>query len=437
MGHVTGKGIYRNLGDKVDNLPLRTPWNDAFYQILKELYTPDEAQLICNMPYGMSNLDRIARLSKLDKTAARNLLDGLCDKGLVIDAWIHDEYYYMPSPMVIGIFEFTMMRTAGNLNSKKWAELFLTYMRGDKSFIDANFGAGQKVGPMRTLPHEEAIEDAAHMEILDYEKASEIVEQSDRFSMAYCPCRHEKYHLGLKTCDTPLDNCSSFGIGADYLIRHKLAREVTKTEMLENVARSKELGLVLNADNVRKNLTYMCHCCKCCCNALHGISKLGYPNSIVTSNFISEVDEDLCAGCGKCAKACPIDIIEMVPIVNPASKKKAKPVVDKSICLGCGVCALNCNKKAMKLVKREKRMIHPETTFERIILQCLERGTLQNQLFDDPRNITHKFMRGLIGGFLRLPAVKKGLMSDGLRSRFLEAMKKGAAMQGKGWALDI
>jgi Pyruvate/2-oxoacid:ferredoxin oxidoreductase delta subunit len=434
MGHITGKEIYRKLGD---NLPLRTPWSNALYEILKELYTPEEAQLVCIMPYGMSNLDRIARLSKLDKNVARNLLDVLCDKGLVIDAWIRDEYYYMPSPMVIGIFEFTMMRTGGNLNSKKWARLFQAYMHDDKSFIGANFGAGQKVGPMRTLPHEEVIQDSAHMEILDYEKATEIVEQSNRFSMAYCPCRHEKLHLGTKTCKTPIDNCSSFGIGADYLIRHKLAREVTKSEMLENVARSKQMGLVLNADNVQKNLTYLCHCCKCCCSALHGISRLGYPNSIVTSSFISEVDEDLCTGCGKCAQACPIEIIEMVPIDDPSTKKKANPVVDKSICLGCGVCALSCNKKAIQLVKREKRVIHPGTTFKRIILQSLERGTLQNQLFDDPGNITHKFMRGMIGGFLRLPPVKKGLMSDRLRSRFLAAMKKGAAMQGKGWALDI
>ena len=76
--------------------------------------------------------------------------------------------------------------------------------------------------------------------------------------------------------------------------------------------------------------------------------------------------------------------------------------------------------------QREKRVIHPETTFERVILQCLERGTLQNQLFDDPRRLTHKAMRGIVGGFLRLPPVKRALMSDTLRSRFLSAMAAGA-----------
>ncbi len=77
----------------------------------------------------------------------------------------------------------------------------------------------------------------------------------------------------------------------------------------------------------------------------------------------------------------------------------------------------------MSLVKREKRVLHPETTFERVILQSLEGGTLQNLMFDNPQSITQKFMRGFVGGFLRLPPVKASLMSDMLRSSFLNAMK--------------
>ena len=70
-------------------------------------------------------------------------------------------------------------------------------------------------------------------------------------------------------------------------------------------------------------------------------------------------------------------------------------------------------------------MLHPESTFERVILQCLEKGTLQNQLFDNPRSITHGVMRSIMGGFLQLPPVKKALMSDTLRSTFLNALISG------------
>jgi len=54
----------------------------------------------------------------------------------------------------------------------------------------------------------------------------------------------------------------------------------------------------------------------------------------------------------------------------------------------------------------------------------LERGTLQNQIFANPQSINEKFMRAFVGGFLRLPPIKKALLSDKLRSGFLNAMKE-------------
>ena len=257
------------------------------------------------------------------------------------------------------------------------------------------------------------------------------------FQIGICSCRHEKLHIGEKKCDVPLEKCSSFDLAADYLIRNKLAKEVSKSEMLENLAQSIEMKLVLCADNVKRNVTFICHCCKDCCNALAGISKFGYPNTVVTSSFIAKNDPDTCVGCGKCAEACPIDAIKMIPIDQPQTKKKKDPVIDASICLGCGVCALSCNKGAVTLVRREKRVLHPETTFERVILQSLERGTLQNQIFDNPQSITQKFMRGFVGGFLRLPPVKAALMSDMLRSSFLNAMTSGVRKQGKEWVTEM
>jgi len=439
MGHTNGKEIYRKLGKKIDNLTIRAPWNEALYKMLKELYSAEEADILIKMPYGLSNLDRVCEVTGYEKGKAEKILNGMTTKGLVMDLRLNDQSYYMPSPMFIGIFEFTMMRTGKNLSSKEWARLFHEYMHDDDSVWAANFAGGEKVSIMRALPHEEAISTQDFIEVLDYEKAASLVKEFDKFSIGLCSCRHEKFHLGKKECDSPLESCSSFGYAADYLIRNGLAKEVSKAEMLENIARSKEMGLVLNADNVKKNITYICHCCKCCCNTLLAISKHGYPNVIVTSNFIAEVDESKCLGCGKCSKACPIKAIEMILIKDNRieSKKKANPKVDKSICLGCGVCGLKCNTRAMRLTKRGKRVLHPETTFERVILQSLERGTLQNQIFDNPQSITQKAMRGFLGGFLRLPPIKKTLMSEMLRSSFLSSMKKGIKMQGKGWLTEM
>jgi ferredoxin len=438
MGHTDIKTIYQMLGRKIDNLSTRAPWNEAFYEILKGLYSEKEADVLVKMPYGLSNLNRVAQVTKYESTELLKILEGMCSKGLVMDLWLNDAYHYMPSPIMIGIFEFTMMRTGGSVDSKVLARLFNQYLNADNgAYYAANVKKGNNVSVIRALPHKDAINPSEYMEVLDYEKAASIIESSEKFSIGICSCRHEKLHVGEKTCDVPLEKCSSFNHAADYLIRNNLAREVSKSEMQENLAQSIELGLVLCADNVKRNITFMCHCCKDCCNALAGISKFGYPNAVVTSSFIAKNNPLTCLGCGKCAKACPINAIQMVPINNPQTKKKKDAVIDTSICLGCGVCALNCKNGSVTLSKREKRVLHPESTFERIILQSLERGTLQNQIFDNPQSITQKFMRGFVGGFLRLPPVKAALTSDLLRSSFLNVMVTGVRKQGKGWMTEL
>jgi hypothetical protein len=73
--------LYRALGDKIDNLPARAPWSETFHAILKELYTPEEADLVVRMPYTLSSLERISRMTRIEKTRLRTLLDGLCRKG--------------------------------------------------------------------------------------------------------------------------------------------------------------------------------------------------------------------------------------------------------------------------------------------------------------------------------------------------------------------
>ncbi len=437
MGHQTGKDLYRKLGEKIDNLPTRSPWNDSFYQMLKALYSEDEADLLVRMPYTLANFERVCQVVKGEPAAVRQTLDGLCDKGLVTDIWADNQYQYMPSPIAIGIFEFTMMRTGEGLESGRWAHLMHEYLNSPENLFTANAGGREQVSFIRTLPHHELVDASQRVEILDYEKAAHIVEESHRLAIGLCSCRHEKSHLDEKGCDTPLETCSSFGVSADFLVRHNMARRVSPEEMLDNIARSKELKLVLTADNVQQNVGFMCHCCKDCCNVMRGITLYGCPRIIVTSNYLSEIDLEKCSGCQKCVKACPANAIEMVDIPFPAGKKKKDPLVDTDICLGCGVCGLVCHKDAVKLVLRPQRVIHPETTFERVILQAMERGTLQNQLFDNPQSVSQEMMRIIFGAFLRLPPVKRGLMSDLLRSRFLTAMKAGVKMQGKGWLLEV
>jgi hypothetical protein len=46
-------------------------------------------------------------------------------------------------------------------------------------------------------------------------------------------------------------------------------------------------------------------------------------------------------------------------------------------------------------------------------------------------------LRGFVGGFLKLPPVKKALLSDQLRSRFLNSLQSGVRKQGKAWVTEM
>jgi ferredoxin len=419
MGHVVAKEIYRNLGRKIDGLATRAPWSEALHQLLRALYTEEEADLIARMPYTPSRLNRIARITGTEPTKLQSTLEGLTDKGLIMDLHDGEEYTYVISPMVIGIFEFTMMRAGPEPDFKTWAELFQAYL-SEGSFYHTNFSLDQQVSIARAVPHRDTVRVEEAVEVLPYEKVEAIVAEARDFAIGTCSCRHEKQHTNHKECDVPLETCASMGRAADYLIRHGMARKASREEMLELFEQSRDMKLVFSADNVKSGVDFICSCCSCCCNILQGVRTWGYPNALVASSFIAAPEEKRCIGCGSCAEVCPAEAIRLEVVgTRPSGKEVRQARVDASLCLGCGVCALVCKPGVMRLAKRQRTVIHPETFLERTILAALERGNLQNYMFDEPERLDHRAMRTIVGAILRLPPVKRALVSDALRSRFL------------------
>lgn len=425
MGHLAYKDAYRDLGRALDGLTVRVPWSETLRLILRELYTEDEAMLVSRMPTGLASLRRVARVTGMEEGTLRPLLEGLASKGLVMDLEIASEYRYTVSPMVIGIFEFTMMRTDGAPDFKRLAGLFHDYMQSRGSMSNANFSHGERVSFMRTLPHSSALAAEPHVEVLDHQKAEGLVESASGLTVGICSCRHEKMHLGTKQCAAPLETCIGFASETDYSVRRGLARPADRSEVRELLARARELKLVLNADNVRTGVSFLCLCCGCCCNVLTGIKRFGLPNVVVTSGFRAECADALCTGCGTCARACPIGAISMEKSEPRAGRKGARPRVDATFCIGCGVCALSCAAEAMRLVPQAQRPLLPENTVERVIFQSLERGTLQNFIVDNPNTGSGRFLRAVLAAFLRLSPVKRAIMSDTFRSRFLSRITAG------------
>jgi ferredoxin len=98
--------------------------------------------------------------------------------------------------------------------------------------------------------------------------------------------------------------------------------------------------------------------------------------------------------------------------------KKAK--VHEDICLGCGVCVRTCSRKGLSLRSRPMRVITPLNSLHRIVVMAIERGDLQNLIFDNRALWNHRALAAVLGVVLHLPPIKQAMASRQEKSRFLE-----------------
>jgi ferredoxin len=225
-----------------------------------------------------------------------------------------------------------------------------------------------------------------------------------------------------RACDAPLDICMTFNNTAASLIKHGIARKVDSAECLDLLQSAYEHGLVQFGENVRENVNFICNCCKCCCEAMIAARRFALLNPVHTTNFIPEINEKDCTGCGKCVEICPVEAMTLVQSGSPDKKNTKKANLNKDLCLGCGLCARACKKAAIQLKSRLKRVITPLNGAHRAVLMALERGKLQHLIFDNQVLRSHRALAGVLGAILKLPPVKQALACNQLKSRYLETL---------------
>jgi NAD-dependent dihydropyrimidine dehydrogenase PreA subunit len=124
----------------------------------------------------------------------------------------------------------------------------------------------------------------------------------------------------------------------------------------------------------------------------------------------------------KCADVCPVEAMGIVSAGDPRRHKRKKAKVNEDLCLGCGVCARVCDKQAIELKQRAQRVITPVTTAHRAVVMAIERGGLQNLIFDNQALASHRAMAAILGVILKLPPLKQVLASQQMKSRYLDKL---------------
>jgi ferredoxin len=424
MGHLAGKKAYLDLQRRLDRMPVGAPAHRAFFELLEELFTEEECRVAAGIPLRLASLRSIARNAKLSDDATRTILDRLVRKGLVVDLPRDGRStVYFLNPTVIGFFEFSMMRVRDEIDQRRVSELMWSYMRDDPDLGFMRMLGEGETFIARPLVNEGALEPEAWTEILDIDKATAIIDEAGSWAEGICHCRHVKLHLG-KRCDYPLDHCLALGSGAEYLIRNGIAKRIDRERAREVLDYAREHGNVQMADNVRNRPGFICNCCSCCCEMMEAFRTLPEMTKVISSNYIAVIADEQCSGCGKCADACPIDVIDLVPAsgTDKIPKRKKMADVDDTRCLGCGVCHAACDFGGLTLVKARRRVYTPDNVMEKIALQAIERGKLQELLFNDPGKISHRTLGALLRTIVNLPPAKQALANRQLRSQFVSLM---------------
>ena len=365
MGHLSGgkEEAYQALAERLSRFPVGVVINDTLMEILKLLYSEHEANLGSKFPLKPRPLETIRDITGMADKELTALLEVMAEKGLVVDIPRKGTTYYMLSPVVVGFFEYSLMRTGG-ANIKELSALFEKYFQ-EQGVAEEIFGSDPKM--FRTLVYEHYIPELVQTEVLDYEKAEAVIRSSGGGSLSICACRHKASHLG-NPCRYPMDDiCTSLGRPSQWLIRRGFAREATTDQLLHNLERSYKLGLVLTCDNVIDEPAYICHCCGCCCGPLQAIKNHGV-QGVQPSNFIPSLDPDKCLGCEACIDLCHIEALKSSP--------EAELLLDRDLCIGCGVCAAACQEGALKMVQRETTYTPPQNKMAQLINIAIERNRL-------------------------------------------------------------
>ena len=377
--------------------------------------------MVALLPIRPFTVGKAAAAWKMNAKNTREILDQLAARALLVDFEQGGETHYVLPPPMAGFFEFSLMRVRDDIDQKLLSELFFQYLNVEEDFIRELFTRGEtQLG--RTFVHEPVLSYENALLVLDYERASEVIKSATHRGVSMCYCRHKMVHAG-RACEAPMNICMTFNTTAESLIRHGHARALDVSEGIGLLSEAYEKNLVQFGENVRERVNFICNCCGCCCEAMIAARRFAVLQPIHTTNFLPVIDEKTCNGCGKCVTICPVAAMVLVSANDPHEARKKIARLDETRCLGCGLCVWSCSRTgSLRLESRPRRVLTPLNSAHRVVIMALERGKLQELIFDNRMLWHHRALAAVFGIILRLPPLKRALAAEQVKSRYLEAL---------------
>jgi Pyruvate/2-oxoacid:ferredoxin oxidoreductase delta subunit len=339
--------VYQELCQKLAKRGGRFPGMDIpeFYNLAKELFTPEEAAVLNAIPKGYHPANTIAADLGKSEQEISAILERMADKGLCVGGEFGGAFFYSVYPLH-NIFDFQFMRGTSSDQDKRLAKLIHAF----KIAVDNAKGPPILNYPTtRVIPIDRKIK--VGNTVHTYHQVASYIEKYDPVAVSTCYCRQEaKLVDDNDICKKPFEVCMTFGMAAQFIIDRGIGRKISKEEAKEILKQSEEAGLVHCSLN-RQEIDFLCNCCRCHCVILDIALSQPKPGLSLNSGFYPTWNPDLCEACETCIDNCPTSALAM--------GGENIPIVNFDLCIGCGVCATGCPEGAIDLVERQEIPIPP------------------------------------------------------------------------------
>jgi ferredoxin len=318
---------------------------EEFYELIREFFTPEHAEIACNMPIEAISPEELAgRMQGMDATQLEMKLEEMADKGVVQVKERDDKKLYELLPFAPGFVEFEFLPGKMDDRSRRMYTLLRNYLKVSRSQSAASSPESPSPsGERKVVPVEKVV--LSQLSVLPYDEVIKLIDSSEHIAAGVCGCRHGA-DLAGKSCDIPKnDMCMILGESAQFAASRGFVHTLSKDEARNIVDEAERIGLVHQyTNNKDRYIDYLCNCCGCHCAMLRGVMYSPSPGHTAIVNWMIEVDHDTCSGCGLCIDRCWMNALKMEGDVA---------VVDTNRCIGCGLCQYVCVTDALNLVSKE------------------------------------------------------------------------------------
>lgn len=340
------KDIYTDLAEHLEHLIMGYPYSDALIDLLKEMFSPVEAEVALAIPNNLPPLeiigkDKVVDRCRLSEAVVAEALTSLADRGMLYSAKTEsgsDGYALLQ--VGYGVPQTFFWSGREDDQARKMARLVLNYFSVP---ITRKVYGGSTTKTYRYSPVGLSI-DVPMQGVMPNEQIAPIVASATKIAVAHCPCRMSAKILGRTDCPHSLEVCIKYDELAQFVVDKGLAREISKDEALHILESSEKEGLVHMVDNTQGQVKHTCNCCGHYCWNVGIIRRRKIPrDQLMAVYFVRDTVLEECIGCGACAEICPVDAVQMVA---------DRPRVDNAWCIGCGVCAVTCPAGIISIKRR-------------------------------------------------------------------------------------